>query len=310
MSQLVPYLSLKWIHRYHEDNPSREYLDDLVKKYDLHEIIEEDLEESSTQDKIDVYDECLFIVLHFPKYDLTNEKYVLNEFNIILAKDSLVTLTKYKTSHIEKIKQKYEQDIAEKEDDEDFKISPYYILYRVIDIMYDKLLRSLRLFTKDIRAIEEKIFSNRTFDKNILEKVMKKRRNLIILKHAILPQQEILQELQEETLKLFWWELDVYFEDLESKIDKILSTISMLDEDIESLYNIYDALVNMKTNSIMTVLTIFTAIMWVLTLITGWYGMNVPLVWADNPLVTVYIAAGMVFISLAMLLFFQRKRRI
>lgn len=298
------------MHWYHENAPTAEYLDDLVEKYDLHEIIEEDLEERSTQDKIDVYDQCLFVVLHFPKYNTNNQKYLLNEFSIILAKDSLVTLTKYTTSHIEKIKEKYEEDIKEREDDEDFKISPYYILYRVIDVMYDKLLRSLRLFTRDIRAIEEKIFDSHHLEKNILEQIMVKRRNLIILKHAILPQQEIMEELQEETLKLFGGELDVYFEDLESKIDKILWTISMLDEDIESLYNTYDALVNMKTNSIITILTIFTAIIWVMTLITGRYGMNVTLPWSRSPLIITYIAGWMIIISLAMLFFFHRKRRI
>ena len=175
----------------------------MVEKYHLHEIIEQDLEETTTQDKIDVYDECLFVVLHFPKYDLSNQKYLLNEFNIILSKDTLVTLTKYKTSHIEKIKQKYEKNIAEKEDDEDFKISPYYILYHIIDTMYDKLLRSLRFFTKDIRAIEAKIFEYKELEKGILEQIMIKRRNLIILKHTIKPQQEILEELQKESLKLF-----------------------------------------------------------------------------------------------------------
>lgn len=40
-----------------------------------------------------------------------------------------------------------------------------------------------------------------------------------------------------------------------------MGQITIVNEDIESLYDTYNALVNMKINSIITVLTIFTAIL-------------------------------------------------
>ena len=41
---------------------------------------------------------------------------------------------------MEKIQDQYRKEIANAEDDEEFKLSPYYILYKIIDAMYDKVL--------------------------------------------------------------------------------------------------------------------------------------------------------------------------
>jgi magnesium transporter len=56
-------------------NPHDDEVDEIVKKYDFHEIIEEDLKEENTHDKIDAYDDYVFLVLHFPKFNERKEKY-------------------------------------------------------------------------------------------------------------------------------------------------------------------------------------------------------------------------------------------
>jgi magnesium transporter len=81
---MEPFFSTKKLTWYHEYSPTKEYLGALVEKYDLHEIIEEDILESTVQDKIDMYDNCLFLVLHFPKYEPSTGKYNSNEFNLLL----------------------------------------------------------------------------------------------------------------------------------------------------------------------------------------------------------------------------------
>jgi magnesium transporter len=308
---LEPFLHVWGVDWFYKHFSDKEYIEAILNKYDLHELIEEDISEASTQDKVDVYDQCLFIVLHFPKYSNDLKKYLINEFNLILGKDYLVTLTKLPTNHLEKIKQQYETELAQREEDTEYKISPYYILYKIIDVMYDKVLRSLRLFGNDLTTLEEAIFDQSVpNDKALLEDIMIKRRNIVGLKHTIMPQQEIIHEIQVEAVKFYGGELDVYFEDLLYKIDKILSTISILHEDIDSLYDTHNAMVSMKTNTIVTLLTIFTGLIWMMTLITWWFGMNVPLPYADHPSVTWFVTWGMVLFAVILIRIFRKKRRI
>ena len=165
----------------------------------------------------------------------------------------------------------------ELEEDEQYKLSPYYVLYKIIDVMHDKVIRGLKLFARDLRVMEEDVFDDNFNAKTVLA-ITTKRRNVVTIKHALLPQKEILEELQSLVMEKLWGtKLEVYFEDLEYKIDKMLGSMSIITEDIDSLSDAYDAMMTTKTNTNIMMLTTFTVILWILTLITGFFGMNVDL---------------------------------
>ena len=307
-NKMEKFLSMGNVTRVHFSNPSAEDIKEIVETYDVHDIIEQDIKEINTQDKIDIYDECIFLVLHFPKYNKTTSKYFSNEFNIILGKDYIVTVTKYHTTHIDNIRKQYAEDIAQKDPDEEFKISPYYILYKIIDVMYDKVLVALNKFNIDLNVLEDAIFSKDILNETLLSKLLTKKRNIVLLKHLMLPQSEILQELQKATENFYEWDLDVYFEDLIYKTDKITAAINMAMENTESISTIYNTSANIKTNTIVSILTILTVIVWLMTMITWFYGMNVKLPWQEFANTAFLIIWGMVVISIVMIVIFRKKK--
>jgi len=257
MKTVLHFDNVDWIHLF---EPQKDEITDLVKKYDFHELIEEDLLELTNQEKIDIYEEYMFIVVNFPKYNTEIKKYFLNEFSIILGKNIIVTMTKFDTSHIKSIIEKYSEELKTRESDEDFKSSPYYILYKILDAMYDKSIKMLTQSSKDVVNLEEQLFISNKLEKILLEHLTIKKRNIVSLKHTFNPHREILKELQNTLPTLYKEDLEVYFEDLEYKFDKIINTISVSFENIESLADTYNSLMNIKTNSMIGVLTIFSAI--------------------------------------------------
>lgn len=307
MSKILSIDGMTWMHFHH---PSKEEIKEIVERYDVHELIEEDIAETNTQDKIDIYDDAIFLVLHFPKYDNKSWKYLSNEFNIILGKKFIVSVTKYYTNHIESIREEYNQDLREDEDrdEHEFKISPYYILYKIIDVMYDKVLLALHKFNLDLNELEENVFDEEGSSKDLLERMLLKKRNIVFLKHLILPQSDILQEIQKATMNFYEGDLDVYFEDLQYKTDKILANINIAMENTESISMMYNTLANIKTNSIISLLTILTVIIWMMTMITGLYGMNVQLP-GQNVTSTFFIILGaMLVVSGGMFILFKKKK--
>jgi magnesium transporter len=256
MKTILHFGNVDWIHL---ASPQKQEITDIVQQYDFHELIEEDLFELTNQEKIDVYEDVIFIVLNFPKYDTKIKKYFLNEFSIILTKNRILTMTKYDTNHIKMIIDDYKQELSEREEDEDFKISPYYILYKLLDTMYDKSIRDLNKSTKDVNVMEDQLFVNSSLEKKLLEDLTIKKRNIVFLKHAFLPHGEILEELQKIIPKFYKEDLEVYFEDLVSKYDKIMNTVHISFENVESLGETYNTLMNIKTNSVINVLTLFSA---------------------------------------------------
>lgn len=307
MKTILHFGNVDWIHL---ASPQKQEITDIVQQYDFHELIEEDLFELTNQEKIDVYEDVIFIVLNFPKYDTKIKKYFLNEFSIILTKNKILSMTKYDTNHIKMIIDDYKQELSEREEDEDFKISPYYILYKLLDTMYDKSIRDLTKSTKDVNVMEDQLFANSSLEKKLLEDLTIKKRNIVFLKHAFLPHGEILEELQKIIPKFYKEDLEVYFEDLVSKYDKIMNTVHISFENVESLGETYNTLMNIKTNSVINVLTLFSATTWVLTLISGIYGMNVILPWSEKPYFFGILMGIMGVICVGLLLYFKKRKRI
>jgi len=307
MKTILHFGNVDWIHLF---EPQKEEITDLVEKYDLHELIEEDLFELTNQEKIDVYEDYMFIVVNFPKYNADNKKYFLNEFSIILGKNIIVTMTKFDTNHIKSIIEEYWEELKTRESDEEFKISPYYILYKILDTMYDKSIKMLTQSSKDVVNLEEQLFSSSKLEKSLLENLTIKKRNIVSLKHTFAPHREILDELQKTLPKFYKEDLDVYFEDLEYKLEKIMNTIAISFENVESLADTYNSLMNIKTNSMITVLTIFSAVTWILTLISWIYGMNIPLPGQSDSNFFPILMLFMCLVCIILILIFKRKKRI
>lgn len=301
-------IKIGWTTRIHLVDPDKKQIDKLVDKYDLHEIIEQDFLDFTTQDKIDVYDGCLFLVMRFPKYNTKTKKHFANQMHAILWKNFIITVTSYVTNNIEKIQDQYREEIKQAEDDEKFKLSPYYILYKIIDAMYDKVLTSLTKFTQDLVKIEDTAMDENSLTPETLSELLIKKRSAVLMKHIITPHSEILSELQTATMNFYEWDLDVYFEDLQYKTDKILSLVSIAYENTESLFDMWDTLTTIRTNKTISILTIFTVLLWILTWISWLYGMNVDLPAQHVFWVFWWLLWWMILLAGLMMVYFKLKK--
>jgi len=294
-----------WIHLV---DPDKKQIDKLVDKYDLHEIIEQDFLDFTTQDKIDIYDGCLFLVIRFPKYNTKTKKHFANHMHAILWKNFIITVTSHVTSNVEKIQNQYRKEVEEAEADEKFKLSPYYILYMIIDAMYDKLLTWMNKFSQDLVKIEDAAMDANSITQETLSELLIKKRSAVLMRHIISPHSEILTELQSATMKFYKWDLDVYFEDLLYKTDKILSLVSIAHENTESLFDVSDTLTTIRTNKIISILTIFTVLLWILTRISWLYGMNVDLPAQNSVWIFRWLLGWMIALTIWTMTYFKRKK--
>ena len=71
--------------------------------------------------------------------------------------------------------------------------------------------------------------------------------------------------------------MEVYFEDLEDKLEQIVNDINILEEYIDSVEDAFKTIVDINTNSAVKVLTLFSAFLLPLTLVTSFFGMNINL---------------------------------
>ena len=110
--------------------------------------------------------------------------------------------------------------------------------------------------------------------------------------------------------KLYDVEIEAYFEDLEDKMQKIVTDILILEEQVISVEDAFKSMIDIQSNSIIKFLTIFSAFMLPLTLITSFYGMNIDLPYQDTPHVAFISMIASVVILAVIFLLVQKKRKI
>lgn len=285
---------IDWVYKNKKD--TKEFLE----KYHFHELdIEACLEENQNA-RIDHYDDYIFITLHFPKYNKSTKRYYFNEMNFFLLKDAIISLRKHDETLIKTIFQEYEN---KKDFGEDFKITSAYVLYEILQLLIEKMFKSLDVFSINLRIFEEKVFKNP--NDLLVKEMMIKKRNILFLKHMIKPQINVLKMIELRLKKIADEDLEVYFEDLEDKIQKAFLDIERLWEMIEWIEDSLKTLVSIKTGHTMWILTLLSTFLLPLTLITSFYWMNIDLPFAHNSYIIHWF---LIFVSIIMFAFLYRLR--
>jgi magnesium transporter len=109
--------------------------------------------------------------------------------------------------------------------------------------------------------------------------------------------------------------LRVRLTDICEHIERVLNHAKRLESSVESAIQLHFAAVAHQTNHTVRNLTILTGVFAPLTLLTGFYGMNVPLPWQTSPnayewiLLGMALSAGVVLGSIMTTRFFRRTQR-
>ncbi len=259
-------------------NPPLDEVEAVVEKHHFHALDRDAILEENQYARLDSYDDYLFLVLHFPKYDPGTERYIQNELNIFVAREYLISFRYYQSRTMKKVYDRYEKNLEIGKH-----VSPAFLLYDIIDSYLDKTMMMLEKFGKDLKFLERDLFRVKWTD--TIRKIMTKKRNIITLKHMMKPQIAVLKMIEIRMKERFSDEVEFYFENLEDKLDKIFSEVLLLQENIDSMEDTLKSIFELDTNTTIRYLTIFSAFMLPLTLGTSFFGMNTETWHFDNELI-------------------------
>jgi magnesium transporter len=196
--------------------------------------------------------------------------------------------------------------------------SPTDMALRMVNHMVDSYLDLRRLFTKQLDQLQQELFSvhtrpaswKRLFDSrnslHLLEDTCEDQRDAItewIDAQDELPTDANPSVMREREL------LRVRARDVLEHIERVLSHIRRLESSSENAVQMYFATQSNRTNNIMRVLTVLTAIFMPLNLVTGFFGMNfegLPLIHSARGFW--WTLGFMLLLGAGLSLFFWRKR--
>lgn len=298
----ITYQDLKWININH---PTKDDIVYLEEKYDFHHLDFEDCLTQNQRPKIDRYDDYIFIILQLPVLDKASSSIVSIELDMFVSQHSVITLHGGH-EHINAIfencrnKVQYQESYMQK--------GAGYFVYMLLNDIFESCFSLVDDLTYEAKVLEKEVFEvNQTTDK--LKDILGLKKDLINFRRIILPQRSVIAQLehiymrQDDTA-----DLEVYFDNVVDKIEKIYSSLENQKEIVNSLQETNEAIIFHNTNNVIRVLTVFSVIMMPLSVITGFYGMNVALPYASGKLAFLGVAIFMLSVLVLMLAFFKYKK--
>ena len=274
--------------------PTPEELNELQKRYGFHELDIEDCLSEHERPKIDEYEDYLFFVLHIPYFNEVSRRIVKEEIHIFVGANYLITL------HDGKLKAL--NDLWDSLGTNEPKRAEYmgedagYFLYLLIDGFFQSCFPLVDDVTKSLRELEGILFEEEREEK-VLRVILELKRNIISMRRILLPQRTLVAALEHKSKRFLGEELEVYFDDVLDAIERQWELLETGKEVINALQESFESWIQNKTNRIIRVLTVFSVTMLPLTVLTGLYGMNVDLPYADNSHAFLMIA-GFLLLSL------------
>jgi magnesium transporter len=237
----------------------------LQEEFDLHDLAIEDAQQAHQRTKVETYGDSLFIVVQTAQ--LTGGHIAFGETHIFLGKRYLITVR-----HGASLSYSPARHICEKTP-ELLAHGPSYGLYGVLDYIVDNLLPIVREFREELQTLENDIFAD-TFNRNTVRRLYDMQRDLMTLRLAVAPMQDVINQLVRLHPELIPNELRAYFRDVYDHVFRVNESISAMREMLTAAINVNLSLVTFGQNEVMKKLAGWAAMLAAPTLITSWYGMN------------------------------------
>ena len=288
------------------NGPNEKAVQYLKKTYKFHHLdLEDCLSEIHQRPKIDDYEDYLFMILHVPVRQGAKKQLKTSELYIFIGQNFVITLH-HNNPIISKVfetcrkKKRIKEEYMEK--------GTGYFLYMIIDDLFEAGFPLLDDLGKHLNELEMEVFDE-DYSRDRLKEILLFKKDIINFRRIIMPQRAIIAQLEHKNKKFLPEKLDVYFDDIVDKIEKIWNNLENLQELVSSLQETNESIISHNTNNVIKILTLFSVVMLPLTFITGFYGMNIQtLPYAGNPQSLTIIAAILVGIAVTMIGFFKYKK--
>jgi magnesium transporter len=240
--------------------------------------------------KVDRFDDYVYLVCHEVAFN--DERIGTVEFDMFIGNQMLVT---FRPGDVQAISWMHEHrgGIAE------VAHQPAELAARIIESASHRFPGLTDALDERIEDLEDRAMQA---DNAVIGEAQALRRDVIVLRRVFGPQRDVLQRLsRDETLdgrarRAFGDVFDHHFHFVES-LDSARALIGSIQET-------HRGAIAERTNEVMKVLTVFSAIMLPLTLLAGIWGMNLDLPFDRSPDAFVIVVGAMAFVAVGLWLYF------
>ena len=274
-------------------SPSPELLAQLSRCFGLHPLTVEDIAERNQRAKIEQLGEAVHLVMFALLYD---GELVDVEVDLVLGERFLLISRGEEWDPLESqhFRDGLERYLAD---------GPDYVLYGVVDHLIDGYFPVFDRLGDEIDELQADVIGRP--NQYLVERLLQIRRDLLTIRHAVMPEREIFNQLTTRDFGLVKDARIVYFRDVYDHLIRLTDELDTFRELVATTLDAYLTTVNNNLSEVMKRLTAATVVLAGMGAVAGIFGMSeagvafrfaeAPGFWAITALVLALAALGLLY---------------
>src|SRR3954447_17019486 len=251
-------------------SPEEGVLDEIAGELNLHELAIEDALQEHQRPKVDRYETYLFLAAHAVRLDPDSATLVTTEIDAFIHPRWLVTVRNDQGFSMEPVEQRWDQspDVAV--------AGVTFIVYAILDLIVDGYFDAIEAFDTYDDDVSDVIFNEQIADLSRQRHWFEMRRALVRFHRLVVPMREVLAGVMRRDTIPVESIVFPYYQDVYDHLLRVVESTDALRDLATSIVESSLSLRDFRQNLVMKRVTSWAAILAVPTLISGFYGMNVP----------------------------------
>jgi len=272
----------------------------LREQFGLHELPVEAAFQRETNPKVESYGSYLYIVLHGINFQAEEHTFETHETDFFLSANFLVTVhdgQRRSIAHVSDMCTRNSHVLAE---------GPVALLHRIVDTMVDHYRPEVEELEDRLDAIEKRVIEEP--NESLTGDILFVKHDVTSLRRVVIPQRDVVGRLSRREFDLIGQEMAYRFRDLYDQFVRMADDAIVFQDRVTGIFDAHLASVSNRLANVSKVVAVIAALFGPLTVITGLFGMNVPLpTLFGSPEYQFWEIIGLMIVSSAILFLWFRK---
>ena len=237
--------------------------------FGFHDLAVEAALKRETHPKVESYGRYLYLVLHGIDYRAQEHCFESYETDFFLSANFLVTVhdgQRRSIAHVSELCTRADHILGE---------GPVALLHRIVDAMVDQYRPEVDELEERLDEIEKRVIEEPS--ESLIGDILEVKRDVTGLRRIVIPQRDVVGRLSRREFDLIGQEMSYRFRDVYDQLARMADDAIVFQDRVTGILDAHLASVSNRLASVSKLLAIIAVLFGPLTVITGLFGMNVPL---------------------------------
>ncbi|MFH1621241.1 MAG: magnesium transporter CorA family protein [Patescibacteria group bacterium] len=300
--QSLEHGNYEWIHLTRNQPQDIDY---LKRKFSFHPTDLRDTLPPLQRHKLVIRDEYLFMILLFPIFNRKTRIVTSAELDFFILPQRLITINDGSLPVVESLFAEIRKDKKRKAGI--FEDGVTGLVHEIINAQFDELFPMLVHVSSDIDEVEKDLF--KSDQSSTIIEVLRIKTNIVNIRKAMQGHKRVIRELINKGVKKVPVIRKAGFEDLIERSKEFWDTVELQRDTINALHETHSSLIENRTNDIIKTLTMFSVIIFPMTLVATLFAMDVGgMPFKNEPYGFFLVLFFLALVAFGMFAFFKKRR--